>query len=143
MSAEPILGGSRPAIAMDGNQSFAVFLQDGQANNLESRDVMDFSESDEFHDSNLLALDLDLVNCTLTCRLEAYLSSEASRHRVPISLKFRKVRAFSATLDLEQLQTHAKFGNIAHWSPRKGSNLISLAAGAISFEADGFEAAAE
>ena len=101
--------------------------------------MVDLSQSDGFHDGNLLAMDLDLTARQLTCRLEAYLSREGPRTRTQVTVRFQNVRAFSATADLQELQTHAQFGNIAHWSPCKGFNLISLAAGAVTFEAEGFE----
>jgi hypothetical protein len=105
--------------------------------------MIDLSQSENFHDSNLIALEVDLVERRLTCHLEAYLSPAGPRELTPIVLRFENVRCFSVTADLLELQQHARFGNIADWSPRKGFNLIMLAAGAITFEADGFEVSDE
>lgn len=102
-------------------------------------DMIDISGIDDFHDSNLLAVDLHLATRRLSLRLDAYLSLEPPRTRQEITVRFRNVRAFSATIDLQELASHARFGNIAHWSPSEGFNLVSLAAGAITFEAEGFE----
>ncbi|MBO9545778.1 hypothetical protein [Caulobacter sp.] len=103
---------------------------------------MDLAQSDDFHDGNMLAIDLDLARGVLTCRLEVYLSAQTPRSRTPIKVEFQNVRNFSATADLATLREHTAFGNIAHWTPRKGFNLISLAAGAMTFEASEFEVAA-
>lgn len=105
--------------------------------------MVDLSQSDDFHDSNLLAIDLDFANCLIICRLEAYLSAQEPRSRTLIKLEFRNVRSFSATADLGELHRNAMFGNIAHWIPSRGFNFISLAAGAISFEAGEFHASIE
>lgn len=101
--------------------------------------MIDLSQSDDFHDSNLLAINLDLSARRLTVHLEAYLSQEGPRVRTPIRLTFSNVRSFSTTADLKSLKQHAKFGNIAHWTPGKGVNFISLAAGTIAFEANALE----
>jgi hypothetical protein len=105
--------------------------------------MIDLSQSDDFHDANLLSIDIDLPTSLLTCRVSAYLTREGLRERTPIVLRFRGVHSFSATADLEELQRHAAFGNIAHWSPRDGFNLISLAAGTITFDAARFEVVPE
>ena len=101
--------------------------------------MIDLSQSDDFHDGNLLQIDLDLAASVLTCRLAAYLAAQEPRSRTLIRLKFKNVRSFSATADLTELREHAVFGNISHWTPRQGFNLISLAAGAVTFEASEFE----
>ena len=102
-------------------------------------DMINLSKSDDFHDGNLLAINLDLLARRLTVRVEAYLSQEGPRVRTPITFTFSNVHSFSSTADLKALKEHAMFGNIAHWTPSKGVNLISLAAGTIVFEAKAFE----
>lgn len=103
--------------------------------------MIDLAESDDFHDSNLLSVELDLNERVLVLRLAVYLS-QANRERTHIALRFWGVRNFSTTADLVALQEHARFGNVAHWTPSKGFNLISLAAGGVSFDAEGWEACA-
>lgn len=43
--------------------------------------MTDLSQSGDFHDSNLLTLDLDLSKRVLTCRVETYLTREEPRGR--------------------------------------------------------------
>ncbi len=78
--------------------------------------MIDISQSDDFHDANLLSVELNLTEQRLVVRLDAHLSPH-ERSRTPVVLSFHGVRAFSATVDLAILHEHAAFGNISHWSP--------------------------
>jgi hypothetical protein len=98
---------------------------------------MDFNDPRTLHDANLLGIDLDVGNGSATFRLAAREIHQPPR-RVRLKLTFQGMRGFSATLDLAELKTHARFGSISEWTPVSGRNLVSLAVGLIIFEAESF-----
>jgi hypothetical protein len=79
----------------------------------ECKPMIDLSQSDDFQDSDLLAIDVDSARRLVTFHLEAYLPGDTTRERAPIILRFRNVRAFSVTAELMELQNHVTLGNVA------------------------------
>lgn len=68
----------------------------------------------ELHDARLLGVSLDPVERTAEVRL-AYYPNEAAGERTLGKLRFKGVRHFNQLADLDQLESHAKAGNVNHW----------------------------
>lgn len=96
----------------------------------------------ELHDATLLSITTDHRTRTVTVALAYYPASD-SRDRIDARLKFSDVLRVQETADLEELQDHAKAGNIVQWIPSQGPGttylhlvrgFIAVTAGRLDFE---------
>ena len=89
------------------------------------------------HDANVESVEIDAVNRVLRVRMNRYESPD-SRQRIPATIEFKNDQSFSGTLNLMELVSHARFGNVADWEPSMGFGLSYLyfARGVFSVHSD-------
>ncbi|WP_063570413.1 MULTISPECIES: hypothetical protein [Luteibacter] len=94
-------------------------------------------EKVNLHDANVESVEIDAINRIFRIRIDRYVSDD-SRERVQSTVEFKNVQSFSGTLNLMELVSHARFGNVADWEPSMGFGLSYLyfAGGVFSVHSD-------
>ena len=94
----------------------------------------------ELHDAELLSVAMDAQRATVDVRL-AYYADAQTRERVVGTLRFHGVHRFNQIMDLDQLRSHARAGNVSYWvtGESPGISHIYLARGFVEVAATSVE----